>query len=101
MNEGVISGEDMLYFVTLHLRYLKLSDNILERINSWWGWCDKISPDARELVQKGQVITGNFTKLEELKIPVTIKQGFYVCIPPHVADDIAIEESERVIRKLI
>ena len=59
------------------------------------------TPDARGLVQKGQVITGNFTKPEELKIPVTIKQGLYVCIPPPVTDDISIEESELVIRKLL
>ena len=33
--EVIMSGEDMLAFVPIHLSALKLLDNLLEWINSW------------------------------------------------------------------
>ena len=42
MMEGVISGEYIMSFVPLHLSALQWSDNLLERIKSWWGQGNKV-----------------------------------------------------------
>ena len=48
------------------------------------------NPDALGLVQKVQVINGQFTKSEWQNIPVTIKQGFFLWVTPADTGDIEI-----------
>ena len=57
------------------------------------------NPDALGLVQKVQVINGQFTKSEWQNIPVTIKQGFFLWVTPADTGDIEIYELEWVIHK--
>ena len=74
ITEGVISVEDMLSFVPLHLSALKFSDKLLEWINSWWVQGGEVPLMPEDWFKKGQVINVRFTKSEWYKIPVTIEQ---------------------------
>ena len=64
MTEGVMSGKEMMSFVTINLSAMQRSENITEWINSLWGKGNKVPLKPEDWFKKGQVNTGQFTKPE-------------------------------------
>ena len=53
INEGVMSGEYMMSFVTLQLSAIQRSDNLLECINYWWVKCNELTLITEDWFKKG------------------------------------------------
>ena len=90
LDEGVMSGTDMLEFVPLHLTALQRSPTLKNWITSWAGSALETLTSSGWF-ERGHDITGGAVGHDSFWRP-TITSGIYLWAPPPAAADVALEQ---------